>query len=650
MCGIIGVLQSQNSKISPELSKQLTDSLFKLSESRGKEAAGISIKTKQNIYTFKQAIPATRLIKSKQYQENFKEATADNPPLSIIGHSRLVTDGLQTNNDNNQPVIKSDDVIVHNGIIVNTKPLWNYFSDLKRDYDVDTEIILSLIQKNLQENRSIDSAVSKTFNLLEGAASIAVLIKELPKLIIATNTGSIYTCTGINNDIFIFASEKYILKELASNKFKGILNADSIKQVKAGLGQIIDLNDLQITKFQFQDHVNQGALEEIKEKRFTVTEEIVSTINNNENLLKYNENLDLKRCTRCILPETFPGIKFDSNGACNICNNFKKKPLLSLEKLKQEVAPYRNKSCRPDVLVAFSGGRDSAYGLHYIKKVLKMNPIAYTYDWGMVTDLARRNQARICGKLGIEHIIVSADIKKKREYIRKNVSAWLKRPNLGTVPLFMAGDKQFFYYANRLMKQNDIDLMIFCENSRLEKTSFKTGFCGVDEGNKRWVDMTTTQKAKLATYYAKEFIKNPAYINASLFDTLFAFFSTYLMKHDYVFLYKYIDWDEEKIISTLIDGYNWETSLDTKSTWRIGDGTAPFYNYIYHTLAGFTENDTFRSNQIREGMITREQALNFIKDDNRPRYDSFKWYTDQISIDTVKAINIINSAPKIYQN
>ena len=30
----------------------------------------------------------------------------------------------------------------------------------------------------------------------------------------------------------------------------------------------------------------------------------------------------------------------------------------------------------------------------------------------MVNDLARRNQARVTGKLGVEHIIISADIKR----------------------------------------------------------------------------------------------------------------------------------------------------------------------------------------------------------------------------------------------
>ena len=28
----------------------------------------------------------------------------------------------------------------------------------------------------------------------------------------------------------------------------------------------------------------------------------------------------------------------------------------------------------------------------------------------------------------------------------------------------------------------------------------------------------------------------------------------------------------------------WESADDTKSTWRIGDGTASFYNYIYYII------------------------------------------------------------------
>ena len=91
------------------------------------------------------------------------------------------------------------------------------------------------------------------------------------------------------------------------------------------------------------------------------------------------------------------------------------KPFSVLDKL---VAPYRSGSnSKADVLIPFSGGRDSTFVLHYVKQKLGLNPIAYTYDWGMLTDLGRRNIARTCGSLGVENIIVAADIKKKRRNI-----------------------------------------------------------------------------------------------------------------------------------------------------------------------------------------------------------------------------------------
>ena len=48
-----------------------------------------------------------------------------------------------------------------------------------------------------------------------------------------------------------------------------------------------------------------------------------------------------------------------------------------------------------------------------------MNPIAFTYDWGLTTDTSRVNQSKLCGKLGIEHIIRSADISKKKKFCEK---------------------------------------------------------------------------------------------------------------------------------------------------------------------------------------------------------------------------------------
>src|SRR5262249_48880267 len=139
---------------------------------------------------------------------------------------------------------------------------------------------------------------------------------------------------------------------------------------------------------------------------------------------------------------------------------------------------YRRKDGTADAIVAFSGGRDSSYGLHLIKKELGFTPITFTYDWGMVTDLARRNIARMCGQLGIQNILVSADIQKKRDNSRRNVWGWLAKPDLGLVPLFMAGHKHFFKVTNQIKRQTNIALDLWCANP-LENTDFKSGFCGV---------------------------------------------------------------------------------------------------------------------------------------------------------------------------
>ena len=95
-----------------------------------------------------------------------------------------------------------------------------------------------------------------------------------------------------------------------------------------------------------------------------------------------------------------------------------------------------------------------------------MNPIAYTYDWGLTTDNARINAAKICGKLGIQHIIRAADIEKKRLYVRKNLFAWLNKPHLGMLPIIQAGDKEYFSYGRLLSKELGLKLVIHCTGNQ----------------------------------------------------------------------------------------------------------------------------------------------------------------------------------------
>ena len=683
MCGIFGLAIGENLKLTPKELMQIVNGIFKLSESRGKEASGLALRFKDSIYVLKEPITSSKLVKTKKYQDLFNqnlktEGYTDNQlqaPILILGHSRLQTNGQSEINTNNQPVVKDGAVGIHNGIIVNDNKLWKAYPEIKKKYDVDTEVFLSLLQMFRARGKSVVEAVRLVFEHIEGSASVAVEFDDVNNFVLASNTGSLYMALSKNEKILVFASEKYILQQVLHNKFlRSLFGENPIIQVKSGRGYLFDLNLSKKLTFSFNEHSNDApndpldsktAIFELYDKQtpslsdpsqYLLHEDIKQTMIQNWEILYSNETT-LKRCSRCLLPETMPYISFDEQGVCSYCKDYETRGnyLKGEKALDEFISHYRNNSGEPDVLIGFSGGRDSAYGLDYIKNTLGLHPITFTYDWGMVNDLARRNQARVVGKLGIEHIVISADIRTKRLNIQKNLKAWLKKPDLGMVPILMAGDKQFYYYFHKVRKQTGIKLFIFCGGYEGEEGTglFKYGFCNVTtQGNKnalkRMTGISRKNKLKIMYYYLKQFITNPAYINRSIIDTLFAYYASYVLKDDYLYLFHYLDWDENIIVNTIVEKFNWEKETDTIATWRTDDGTAAFYNYIYLTMAGFTEFDIFRSHQIREGKLTRQQAYEIIKEENKPRFKSIEWYGQAIDYDMNKAIQKINSAKKLY--
>jgi len=669
MCGIFGLIVNSKSSFKKRDFPMVLDRLFLLSETRGKDASGLMFFNDLEMTVLKRPVRANKFIRSPEYKKLIKQfvnfPSRKDKTVGFMGHARMVTNGSEEEHANNQPVIRKDMVVLHNGIVVNDEELWRKHSSLKRSHVVDSEVILGLMEHYLQSGEMLDKAFRQTWMQLQGANSVALMHAQYDGVILATSNGSLYFAESATENELVFASEKFILEQLL--KYPAIQplfeNSQTIK-VQPETAYIFPFDQLQSRAYSLKQQDDLCIIKPVRSRsihdlRIAASPNSLSFSHQNTALIANNDHFiekvnvavsRLRRCTRCILPETFPFIQFDEQGVCNICRSYTPLIWKGREALEEVLTPYRRTNGQPDCLVPISGGRDSCYGIHYIKKVLGMNPIAYTYDWGMVTDLARRNISRMCGALGIEHILVSADIKTKRRYVRQNVTAWLKRPSLGTVPLFMAGDKQFFYYASMLKKQLDLGITLFSMNP-LERTDFKVGYCNIDEINQKQekhYSLSSYNQMRLGLYYGKEFLLNPAYFNSSLIDSALAFISYYGISKDYTTLYEYEKWEEEKINSVLIGEYDWEVAKDTRSTWRIGDGTASFYNYIYYTMGGFSENDTFRSNQIREGMISRAEALQIAERDNQPRYDALRWYCKIIDVDINQVLKRINSAPKPY--
>lgn len=587
MCGIFGIFEENNKK------QQLFYDLGCLSESRGKEASGFVAIDGENI-SIKKYPAKFRNNSVKSFLNNLRTVN----DIKLFGHTRLETSGNNKKQSNNQPIETEEIIIIHNGIITNYNQINKKFG-FNENTELDSFVINELLEYYLS-NYNPQEAFKETLNEIEGELSVFIYFKKIKKYLIYTNTGSIYF-TGTKSRINIFSSEEWITKKISKQ--------NNVYQIKAFEGHILD--DSGRIESSFTDKPQgldkQESLDEIRENLMDV---------------EYFQPL-FNRCSKCVLPETFPFIKFDEKGICNICNNYKKYELEDIIKLKNDIEKHEN------LVIGFSGGRDSSYGIHLINKEFSKNIVAASYDWGMVTDLARRNQAKVCGKLGIEHIWLSADIQTKRENIKKNLIAWLNKPHIGMLPILMAGDK---VWQNKLIEtaklKNNSAILQF--QSPFEATFFKYGFAGVKPD---FLKMRLLSKFKLFLFYLYNFFTNYKYWNKSIIDSFTGFFSFYFRQKAFLYPYKYYEFNEEVIQTELANSFNWEFDDTTGTSWRIGDGTAPFYNYIYWIYAGFTENDSFRSYQVREGIINRDEALDLLKLENIPRLKRIKEYLELIDLD-----------------
>lgn len=606
MCGIFGIITP-----APWPKGDLVE-LTRFAQQRGRDSSGLLFLRNDAYHVHRADFPISRLL---------EEARPYGTSI-VMGHSRLITNGL----GDNQPVLREDICVLHNGIVVNHEAIWDEIGE-RRHQQIDTEVIPAIAARHLRQGGTVEGIAAAVLGLCKGVVACALALPRLGKLCLFSNNGSLYV--GLKGEAVYFSSESWPLTQVGC--------AD-IEQVREQ-GRIIDI-PASDAAYVVSDQGGRGTN--------LIPDLVLSS--SEENLL-VEAKPDVRRCTRCVLPETMPFIRFDEQGVCNYCTNYRQR---NAPKPKQElfdlVAPFRRES-GADCVVPFSGGRDSCYALHLIVKELQMKPITYTYDWGMVTDLGRRNISRMCAELGVENIIVAADIAKKRDNIRKNLTAWLKAPDLGMINILMAGDKHFFRHVETVKKQTGVSLNLWGVNP-LETTHFKAGFLGVPPDFEEDKVYSNGAMKQLRYQYLrfKAMSRSPGYFNSSLWDTLSGeYYRSFHTKTDYFHVFDYWTW-EEPAVDQCLAMYDWEKAPDTATTWRIGDGTAAFYNYVYHTVAGFTEHDTFRSNQIREGQITRPEALALIEDENRPRYANIKWYLDAVGLDFADTIRVVNAVPRLYQD
>ena len=133
----------------------------------------------------------------------------------------------------------------------------------------------------------------------------------------------------------------------------------------------------------------------------------------------------MKQCTKCLVKETVDSITFDDHGVCSVCRQieFKKESIdwaQRMEQLVDLVSNYKNKADY-DCIVPFSGGKDSAYQLWYVVKVLGLKPLVVRYNhWGY-RPLVAENNMRAFTKLGVDVVEFTTNFRVVRELMLESL-------------------------------------------------------------------------------------------------------------------------------------------------------------------------------------------------------------------------------------
>lgn len=212
MCGIVGYTGLLDAK------EILLKGLEKL-EYRGYDSAGIAVKNEEGITVFKE---------KGRIADLRAEVDEDTLAYTGIGHTRWATHGVPSQ-DNAHPHQSASGrfTLVHNGVIEN-------YAILKREYlqnvefksDTDTEVIVQLIEKFVNEGMHVEAAFQHTLTLLKGSYALALLdAKNNDVIYVAKNKSPLLI--GVGDDFNVVASDAMAMLQV-TDQFLELMDKEMV--------------------------------------------------------------------------------------------------------------------------------------------------------------------------------------------------------------------------------------------------------------------------------------------------------------------------------------------------------------------------------------------------------------------------------------
>lgn len=174
----------------------------------------------------------------------------------------------------------------------------------------------------------------------------------------------------------------------------------------------------------------------------------------------------MKYCTRCVMPDTRPGIVFDDEGVCSACRAYERRKQIDwemrFEELKALCDRHRNTgSTGYDCMIAVSGGKDSHFQVHVMKERMGMNPLLVSVEDNFpMTEAGKNNIRNISEAFGCEIIALKPNIRAQKSLMRTMFERYGK-------PTWYL-DRLIYTYPLHMAAKFKIPLLVYGENISYE--------------------------------------------------------------------------------------------------------------------------------------------------------------------------------------
>ena len=316
-------------------------------------------------------------------------------------------------------------------------------------------------------------------------------------------------------------------------------------------------------------------------------------------------------CKRCLYPNNHPyGMHFDKMGICSGCIVHEEKDNLKWSqrsKILEKIVDTNSKKVKArgfDCIVPVTGGGDSYFIVHYVKKILGLNPLLVNYNSHYNTKIGIRNLANLSTVFDCELFTstLSPDLLKKiTKYTLNKFGSMYWHVLAGTLT-----------FPVQVSVKLRIPLIIWGVHPWSDQTGM---FSHLDE-----VEMTERCRKEhpLMGYSAENLINEKAGIKRSDVQPFIYPYDNEIEAVGVrgIYLSNYVRWDSKKQHEKMIKLYGYETMGQQRTFNTYEDvhcfHSAGLHDYIKYIKLGYSKVTDHASREIRLKRMNREEGIEMV--------------------------------------